>query len=110
MAVPTRPQLWFAYWWKYLAKDNEEERDNHSIVSLNEYFFIRRFKHFKANTVVSYRPWLDLLQVSLAEKTEEGKKRERLAILGMLINIHEQSSLASIFKNDGVVVNCFIET
>ena len=52
---------------------------------------------------------LDLLQVSLAEKTGEGKKRERLVILGMLINIHEQSSLASIFKNDGVVVNCFIE-
>ena len=23
--------------WKYLAEDNEEERDNHSIVSLNEY-------------------------------------------------------------------------
>ena len=52
---------------------------------------------------------VDLLKVSLAEKTGEGKKRERLVILGMLINIHEQSSLASIFKNDGVVVNCFIE-
>ena len=52
---------------------------------------------------------VDLLQVSLAEKTGEGKKRERLVILVMLINIHEQSSLASIFKNDGVVVNCFIE-
>ena len=24
------------YWWIYLAEDNEEERDNHSIVSLNE--------------------------------------------------------------------------
>ena len=24
------------YWLKYLAEDNEEERDNHSIVSLNE--------------------------------------------------------------------------
>ena len=24
-------------WWKYLAEDNKEERDNHSIVSLNEY-------------------------------------------------------------------------
>ena len=43
------------------------------------------------------------------KKQEKEKKRERLAILGMLINIHEQSSLASIFKNDGVVVNCFIE-
>ena len=52
---------------------------------------------------------MDLLQVSLAEKTAEGKKRERLVILGTLINIHEQSSLVSIFKNDGVVVNCFIE-
>ena len=52
---------------------------------------------------------MDLLRVSLAAKTGEGKKRERLVILGMLINIHEQSSLASIFKNDGVVVNCFIE-
>ena len=39
---------------------------------------------------------VDLLQVSLAEKTGEGKKRKRLVILGMLINIHEQSSLASI--------------
>ena len=44
---------------------------------------------------------LDLLQVSLAEKTGEGKKRERLVILGMLINIHELSSLASIFKCRG---------
>ena len=52
---------------------------------------------------------VDLIKVSLAEKTGEGTKRERLVILGMLINIHEQSSLASIFKNDGVVVNCFIE-
>ena len=52
---------------------------------------------------------MDLLQVSLAEKTGEGKQRERLTILGMLIHIHEQSSLASIFKNDEVVVNCFIE-
>ena len=24
------------HWWKYLAEDNEEERDNYSIVSLNE--------------------------------------------------------------------------
>ena len=52
---------------------------------------------------------MDLLQVSLAEKTGKGKKRERLVILGMLINIHEESSLAAIFKNDGIVVNCFIE-
>ena len=51
----------------------------------------------------------DLLEVSLAERTGEGKKRERLVIIGILINIHTQSSLASIFKNDGVVVNCFIE-
>ena len=28
------------YWWKYLAEDNEEERDNHSIVSLNEYISV----------------------------------------------------------------------
>ena len=52
---------------------------------------------------------LDLLKVSLAEKQEKEKKRERLVILGMLINIHDQSSLASIFKNYGVIVNCFIE-
>ena len=45
--------------------------------------------------------FFDLLQVSLAEKTGGGKKRERLVILGMLINIHEQSSLASIFKMTG---------
>ena len=43
------------------------------------------------------------------KKQEKEKNRERLVILGILINIHEQSSLASIFKNDGVVVNCFIE-
>ena len=43
------------------------------------------------------------------KKQEKEKKRERLVILGMLINIHEQSSLASIFKNDEIVVNCFIE-
>ena len=45
---------------------------------------------------------LDLLQVSLAEKTGEGKN-ERLVILGMLINIHELSSLASIFKMMGLL-------
>ena len=43
------------------------------------------------------------------KKQEKEKKLERLVILGMLVNIHEQSSLASIFKNDGLVVNCFIE-
>ena len=37
------------------------------------------------------------------EKTGEGKKRERLVILGMLINIHELSSLASIFKMTGLL-------
>ena len=47
--------------------------------------------------------------LSRGKKQEKEKKRERLVILGMLINIHEQSSLASIFKNYGVVVNCFIE-
>ena len=36
--------------------------------------------------------------LSRGKKTGEGKKRERLLILGMLINIHELSSLASIFK------------
>ena len=54
-------------------------------------------------------PILDLLQVSLAEKTGEGKKRERLVILGTLINIHELSSQVSILKNDGVIFKCFIE-
>ena len=44
----------------------------------------------------------------LKEKEKE-KERERLVILGMLININEQSSLASIFRNEGVVVNRFIE-
>ena len=43
------------------------------------------------------------------KKQDKEKKRERLVILGMLINIHEQSNLASIFKYDEVVVNCFIE-
>ena len=47
--------------------------------------------------------------LSRGKKLETETMRERLAILGMLINIHEQSSLASIFKNYGVVVNCFIE-
>ena len=37
------------------------------------------------------------------KKTGEGKKRERLVILGMLINIHELSSLASIFKMTGLL-------
>ena len=46
---------------------------------------------------------MDLLQVSLAEKIGEGKKRERLVILGMLINIHELSSRASIFKMTGLL-------
>ena len=46
---------------------------------------------------------MDLLQVSLAEKTGEGKKRERLVILGMLINIHKLFGLASMFKITGVV-------
>ena len=46
---------------------------------------------------------VDLLHVSLAEETGEGKKRERLVILGMLINIHELSSLASIFKMTGLL-------
>ena len=35
-------------------------------------------------------------------KTGEEKKRERLVILGMLIDIHELSSLASIFKMTGL--------
>ena len=43
------------------------------------------------------------------KKQEKEKQRERLVILGMLIHIHEQSSLASIFKSDEVFVNCFIE-
>ena len=47
--------------------------------------------------------FMDLLQVSLVEKTGEVKKRERLVILGMLINIHEASSLASIFKMTGLL-------
>ena len=41
---------------------------------------------------------MELQQVSLAAKTGEGKRRERLVILGMLINIHELSSLVSILK------------
>ena len=41
MAAPSKPQSWCAYWLKYLGKDNEEERDNSIIVSLNEYSFIR---------------------------------------------------------------------
>ena len=52
--------------------------------------------------------WTCYKSLSL-KKQEKEKQRERLVILGMLINIHEQLSLASIFKNDGVVVNCFIE-
>ena len=46
---------------------------------------------------------LDLQQVSLAANTEEGKKRERLVILGMLINVHELPTLASIFKMTGLL-------
>ena len=46
---------------------------------------------------------LDLLQVPLAEKMGEGKKPERLVILSMVINIHELSSLSSIFKMTGLL-------
>ena len=34
-------QSWRAYWLIYLAKDNKEERDNHNIVSLNEYISLQ---------------------------------------------------------------------
>ena len=45
---------------------------------------------------------LDLLQVSLAKKKrEKEKKRERLVIFGMLINIHELLSLAPILEMTG---------
>ena len=37
-------------------------------------------------------------------KKGEGKTRERLVILGMLINIHELPSLASIFKRTGLLL------
>ena len=37
------------------------------------------------------------------KKQEKEKKLERLVILGMLINIHELSSLASIFKMTGLL-------
>ena len=37
------------------------------------------------------------------QKLEKEKKRERLVILGMLINIHELSSLASILKITGLL-------
>ena len=47
---------------------------------------------------------MDLLQVSLTGKTGERKKRERLVILGMLNNIHELSSLVSIFKMTGLLL------
>ena len=67
-------------------------------------------KLFSQNFLMNVPSDVDLLQVSLAEKKQEKEKQgERLVILSMLINIHEQSSLAPIFKNDGVVVNCFIE-
>ena len=36
-------------------------------------------------------------------KTGDGKKRERLVILGILINIHELSSCASIFNMTGLL-------
>ena len=40
---------------------------------------------------------------SLSRKNIEGKKRERLVIIGMLINIHELLSLASIFTMTGLL-------
>ena len=46
---------------------------------------------------------MDLQQVSVAANTEEGTKRERLVILGMLINVHELPTLASIFKMTGLL-------
>ena len=50
------------------------------------------------------KPDLCGLATSLSRgKNREGKKRERLVLLGMLINIHEQSSLASIFKMTGLL-------
>ena len=45
---------------------------------------------------------MDLLQVS-HRRTGEGNKRERLVILGILIDIHELLSLASIFKMMGLL-------
>ncbi len=43
-------------------------------------------------------------------KNGRRKKCERLVIHGMLINIHELSSLAFHSKNNVFVINCFIET
>ena len=50
-----------------------------------------------------FKIYLDLQQVSLAKKREKEKMLERLVIHGMLINIHELSSLASIFKLTGLL-------
>ena len=55
--------------------------------------------HYTKRTVAQ----MDLLQVSLAEKEQKEKMRERPVILGILINIHELSSLASIFKMTGLL-------
>ena len=50
------------------------------------------------------RPFNSTCYKSLSrKKKEKEKKRERLVILGMLINIHELSSLASIFKMTGLL-------
>ena len=62
------------------------------LISISSVYFVN---HFGGG--------LGLLQVSLVEKTEEGKKQERLVILGILIDIHELSRCASIFKMMGLL-------
>ena len=51
---------------------------------------------------ISYQAWTCNKSLS-RQKREKNKKRERLVILGMLINIHELLSLASIFKMTGLL-------
>ena len=47
--------------------------------------------------------WTCYKSLSRKKKQEKDKKREKLVILGMLIDIHELSSLASIFKMTGLL-------
>ena len=67
---------------------------NGSDLKLTKYFV------YAAHNWIPY--WTCFKSLS-RKKREKEKKRERLVILGMLINIHELSGLASMFKMTGAV-------
>ena len=58
--------------------------------------------HFFVKIVKAVLIWTCYKSLS-QKKQEQDKKRERLVMLGMVIDIHELSSLASIFKMTGLL-------